>query len=123
MSPRSKWPAVWAVALALALAGCGQEDDAVRPSISPPACKSVTSFGNGAVCSAKEPALVACGTSKQRTCASGWLCFHAPERVDCACAADADCQERAAYINAARVTAKKAPMAAKCQGGRCAGQP
>lgn len=106
------------------LAGCGgPEDEKIPPSIDLPACTGIASFGNGATCTPEDAGLKACGGSGKRTCASSWLCFDAPEYVDCACTADADCDTRTAYINAARVAAKKAPLAAKCLEGRCAGRP
>lgn len=110
-------------ALAL-LCACGPDPEPeVPPSKALPACKALTHFGNGAVCSSAEPTLAVCGTSSRRTCSSGWLCFDAPELADCTCQTDGDCTGRAQYVNASRATAGKAPLQAKCEGGRCAGRP
>ena len=109
---------------AAGVGGCDAPADPVKPaSIAPPACQAVAVFGNGSVCSAKDPTLAACGSSKRRVCAAGWLCFDAPESVACACKTDADCDRRAAYINTARTAARKAPLAARCDGFRCVGPP
>lgn len=115
--------AMWTLVVALALAACGTEEQGPKPSLTLPACKSVTVFGNGATCSSADPKLAACGAQAGRTCASGWLCFDAPQFVDCTCSETADCEPRAAYINAARGPARRAPLAAKCELGRCAGRP
>lgn len=113
-----------ALLAAWAVAACDAPAEEAEPgTVTPPLCNAVVSFGNGAQCVETDSKIAACGTSKRRTCASGWLCFDAPELADCGCAIDADCQGRAAYINAGRTAAGKAPLAAKCDGGRCAGAP
>lgn len=113
---------VWLAALALW--ACDAEPVATKPgSVTPPACVDVKSFGNGSACNANDPTIALCGKSARRVCASNWLCFDAPELVDCACATDADCTKRTEYINVARTAASKAPLASKCEGGRCAGRP
>lgn len=112
--------AAWA---ALAI-GCDAPADEAKPApITPPACTSISHFGNGATCVATDAKIAACGSAARRTCASGWLCFDAPELADCRCSADSDCAGRTAYINAGRTATGKAPLAAKCDGGRCAGAP
>jgi hypothetical protein len=85
----------------------------------------VVSFGNGAACtfpsaSGEGNGLDVCGPSATRMCSRGGLCFDA-SAFDCGCQADADCASRAAYINAARVSISKAPLVARCDGGRCSG--
>jgi len=109
---------------ATALAACTGAGEAPDPaSTTPPLCSKVAVFGNGATCSIQDPKLVGCGTSARRTCATGWLCFDAPEYANCGCATDGDCDGRTAYVNAARTAARKAPLGSKCVQGRCAGQP
>lgn len=103
--------------------GCGTSDADPNASITPPQCSSVTHFGNGLSCENDDGALSSCGTSASRTCASGWLCFDAPQYVDCGCAADSDCATRLAYINDARASVKKAPITSACVKGRCSGRP
>ncbi|MSP93203.1 MAG: hypothetical protein EXR79_15615 [Myxococcales bacterium] len=121
---RVAWIGHAVVVLAVGTAGCDTPTEpAEPPPVAPPACQAVTTFGNGTVCSAKDPTLAACGSAKRRVCASGWLCFDAPEFAACACTTDADCDRRAAYINAARTAARKAPLAARCDGFRCIGPP
>ena len=122
VASRGRGLALW-LGAALALGACGPDEEGPVASLDPPACKSVTLFGNGAACSSADAKLATCGTKASRTCASGWLCFDAPEFVDCSCTVAADCEARATYINAARVTARRAPLAAKCEFGRCAGRP
>ena len=110
--------------LAVSLGACtGATETSDAASITPPLCSKVASFGNGATCSAADPTLAACGAAAKRTCASGWLCFDAPEYASCGCATDGDCDGRSAYVNAARTAAKKAPLSSKCVQGRCSGQP
>lgn len=106
------------------ISGCETPANAEKPGpVVPPACTSVVTFGNGAACDDTDSKVATCGPAKRRTCASGWLCFDAPELADCACEVDTDCAGRTAYINAGRTAAGKAPLAAKCDGGRCAGAP
>ncbi len=112
----------WCLAVAL-LYGCGTDDSGPLDSITPPACNSIQHFGNSAACDQDGPKLESCGASASRTCASGWLCFDAPQFDDCTCSADADCAGRQQYINDARATQKKAPLTSKCQDGRCSGRP
>jgi hypothetical protein len=87
------------------------------------ACVSVASFGNGASCSDDDSSLKSCGASPWRACASSWLCFDDARYDQCTCATDADCAGRLAYINDARAANGKAPIASKCEEGRCAGRP
>lgn len=127
------WSARWgrtAAHLALLLAlGCDSPAEEAEPTPQePPLCSAVPLFGNGASCEpatggAPDAALKACGTATRRTCASGWLCFDAPEYADCRCTSDGDCSGRTAYINAGRTAAGKAPLASNCDAGRCAGAP
>lgn len=111
--------------LLLALpAACGSDPVAEAPkTITPPLCTAVTSFGNGASCNANDPTIALCGSKARRVCASDWLCFDAPELVDCRCDTDLDCTNRTSYINEARSVLSKAPLANKCDGGRCSGRP
>ena len=105
-------------------AACGSEPVATKPgTVAPPLCTSVLSFGNGVACNANDPTIALCGTQARRVCASNWLCFDAPELVDCRCEQDLDCTSRTTYINEARSVANKAPLANKCTNGRCAGRP
>ena len=112
-----------ALGLGLVVACSSATETSEPSSITPPLCNQVAHFGNGATCSAAAPTLPECGSAAKRTCATGWLCFDAPEFANCGCAKDNDCEGRAAYINAARTLAKKAPLSASCVQGRCAGQP
>lgn len=108
----------------LAAAACTTETPAPAPTdVTPPACIDVKHFGNGIACNANDPTLALCGSSARRVCASNWLCFDAPELIDCSCAADDDCKSRTDYINEARTAASKAPLASKCDAGRCVGRP
>jgi hypothetical protein len=113
----------WLPLLVLISACDAPAEEPKVPTLALPACTAIAKFGNGALCSSKEPSLAACGASDKRTCASGWLCFDAPEYVACACKADLDCTGRTDYINAGRVQTSKQPLAAKCDAGRCAGLP
>ena len=110
-------------ALAACAACTGAAETPDPASITPPLCSKVASFGNGATCTVSDLKLAACGAAAKRTCATGWLCFDAPEYANCGCATDADCDGRSAYVNAARTVAKKAPISSKCVQGRCSGQP
>lgn len=116
-----------ALAVWLAASGCDSPaEEAELTALEPPLCTSVKQFGNGASCEAAsglDAKLGVCGTAARRTCASGWLCFDAPEFADCRCSGPSDCEARTAYINAGRTSAGKAPLASKCDGGRCAGAP
>ncbi|MSQ83843.1 MAG: hypothetical protein EXR77_13320 [Myxococcales bacterium] len=108
----------------LASAACDTEPVAVKPtSVTPPQCVDVKKFGNGAQCNANDPTVALCGTAARRVCASNWLCFDAPELVDCACQLAEDCKARTDYINEGRTAASKAPLASSCVGGRCGGRP
>ncbi len=103
---------------------CDAEPAATKPGpVVPPACVDVKSFGNGSTCNANDPTVALCGKAARRVCASNWLCFDAPELVDCGCSVDGDCDKRTEYINVARTAVSKAPLASKCEGGRCAGRP
>lgn len=110
-------------ALAVAAACTSPKDDTPPPSIQVPSCTQISRFGNSATCTVTDAKLAACGTLSSRTCASSWLCFDAPEYADCGCIVDADCDPRTTYINDARMTAGKAPLASKCVMGRCGGRP
>lgn len=107
------------------LSACSPPDDAPDPNatVVPPNCGSIISFGNGQVCSDKNPDISVCGTAEDRICANGWLCFDAAAAAFCSCSQDSDCQPRADYVNKARALRKIAPMGAKCVQGRCAGSP
>lgn len=106
------------------VAGCDAETATPsQPTITPPLCTLVKSFGNSATCGVDDSTLAACGSGARRTCAGGWLCFDAPEYVDCSCVVDADCAPRTAYINAARTASGKAPLASLCVATRCQGIP
>ena len=126
--PRRSQRGAALLALFIAL-GCDSPPEEPKPTpLEPPLCVLVASFGNGASCepsaaSGQAGKLASCGGAARRTCASGWLCFDAPEFADCRCKADSDCAGRTAYINAARTTAGKAPLASKCDVGRCLGAP
>ncbi len=118
-----------ALAALLVVLGCDSPAEEAEPTAQePPLCTAVVSFGNGASCevasgSTASATLALCGSASRRTCASGWLCFDAPEYADCRCTSDSGCDARTVYINAARTTAGKAPLASNCQAGRCAGAP
>ena len=110
--------------LVLAVACSTPDEDKVSPvPLDPPNCAKVTSFGNGALCSASSEGMAACGTAKRRVCAAARLCFDAPEFAFCACDKDADCNSRAVYINKARMSRDQEPIGILCRGGRCAGAP
>ncbi len=111
-------------AAVVCLVGCPEPTQSgPPPSVTPPACTAVGSFGNGAICEPVDDELTACGGASRRTCASSWLCFDAPELLLCACSADADCESRTFYINQGRLLKKKAPLAPHCEHGRCVGMP
>ena len=113
------WRAVFLTVLLLASA-CGNTTvTSAQTAIDPPACTSVTQFGNGQTCSAATPSLASCGTSASRLCAGGWLCYDAPEYEQCVCATDTDCDGKRAYVNQARALNDKSPIAITCIGGRC----
>jgi hypothetical protein len=108
---------------ALALAACSTEASGPPASVTPPACASVQHFGNGEACDKDGPDLASCGTASTRACVTDWLCFDAASLVDCSCTVDADCLGRLQYINDARSTHNKSPIASKCLEGRCSGRP
>jgi len=116
------------VALCILTACGGDAAQGVPPAAPVPACKTVTRFGNSATCvfppapgEAQAAPLPECGAAATRLCSRKGLCFDSPDAFDCACTADADCQQRADYINVARLKQKKAPLIAKCDGWRCSG--
>ncbi len=90
-----------------------------QTSVDPPACTSLTQFGNGQTCGTADPTLASCGTSASRLCAGGWLCYDAPEYEQCACTTDADCVGKRAYVGQARALNNKQPVGITCIGGRC----
>ena len=79
--------------LCLVFTACTQSGSATagRTAIEPPPCTSVTQFGNGQTCSAKDATLANCGTSASRLCASGWLCYDDVAFEQCKCQTNADC--------------------------------
>ena len=90
-----------------------------QTAIEPPACTTVTQFGNGQTCSSADAMLKACGTNASRLCAGGWLCYDAPELEQCTCTADSDCDGKRAYVSQARALNDKQPISVTCHGGRC----
>lgn len=109
------------IALVFLATSCAENTDV--DMLTPPACNTVSRWGNGATCSATDPSLASCGNGSKRTCASGWLCLDAPALLDCSCSADSDCEGRSQYINDARTAKGIAPLAAKCVASRCSGEP
>ena len=108
------------LAILIGPVACGQPAaSSAQGAIDPPACTSVTQFGNGQTCSAKDATLANCGTSASRLCASGWLCYDDVAFEQCKCQTNADCAGKRDYVATARALNNMQPIAVSCHGGRC----